>query len=274
MPLIIAATDFSEVANNAVKYACTMAEAHTAAVSIIHSYTMPVMFSDIPIPGNMLADAENDLEKRMEALVTDMRAQHPTMQIDGKIVFGDTISTLEELAENATRAWMVVVGNSATADNGWWIDSTMWDAFKRLDYPVLAVPNGVAYSHVSRIGLAFDNKHEGNEVAMEQLKATVLRMKNELHVLHVQADTHHRPEGTALDSFTIDMLARLEPKYHLMHATDNIEEAIFTFLESEQINWLAMIPRKHSLFEWLFQKSHTKEIARQIAIPVLILHDR
>jgi hypothetical protein len=50
MPLIIAATDFSDVAENAVNYACSLATAQKAEVMVIHSFIVPVMFSDIPMP--------------------------------------------------------------------------------------------------------------------------------------------------------------------------------------------------------------------------------
>ncbi len=58
MPLIIAATDFSDIAQNAVKYACNLAIAQKADLLILHSYIMPVMFSDVPIPAALVNDAQ------------------------------------------------------------------------------------------------------------------------------------------------------------------------------------------------------------------------
>jgi nucleotide-binding universal stress UspA family protein len=51
------------------------------------------------------------------------------------------------------------------------------------------------------------------------------------------------------------------------------EEAIEDFIEKNEIDWLVMIPRKHSFFEGLFHKSHSKAIARRVRIPLVALHE-
>ena len=69
MPLIITATDFSDVAENAVNYACSLATALKADVVILHSFIVPVMFSDIPMPVSLMNDAQGDADESMKKLV-------------------------------------------------------------------------------------------------------------------------------------------------------------------------------------------------------------
>ena len=95
MSLIIAATDFSEVAENAVRYACALATAQKSKVTIIHSFIIPVMFSDIPMPGSLVADAQTEAKERMEELVSNMRAAYPGIEINSKVIAGNAIDALE-----------------------------------------------------------------------------------------------------------------------------------------------------------------------------------
>src|SRR5580698_7884269 len=78
MPLIITATDLSAVADNAINYACQLAMAQNAQVTIIHSFVFPVMFSDLPLPANLINETENDLDAQMKRTVSKFRNAYPT----------------------------------------------------------------------------------------------------------------------------------------------------------------------------------------------------
>src|ERR1039458_3926639 len=120
MPLIITATDFSEVAENAVNYACNLASTQSAHVVIVHSFIIPVMFSDIPMPGSLITDAQNDAEEQMKKLVNIMMLSFPGLAIDGKVIYGDTIDALSDYSEENNKPWMIIVGNSSFGEYSYW----------------------------------------------------------------------------------------------------------------------------------------------------------
>src|SRR5579872_4877218 len=180
MLLIITATDFSEVAENAVNYACKLASAQKAQIIILHSFIIPVMFSDIPIPGSLITDAQSDAEIQMSKLVGDMTTSHPGLDIKGKVIYGDTVDVLDEYTLDHNYPWLIVVGNSGPSENNSWPDSTLMNVFKKMEYPVLAIPPGLVYHTVQRICFAFDNKHKGNDAALQQIKDLTQRLNAEL----------------------------------------------------------------------------------------------
>ncbi len=271
MSLIIAATDFSDVAQNAVRYACHLAAAQKTQVLIIHSYIIPVMFSDVPMPASVVNDAQTDAEESMQELVNALSAQYPTVGIKGSVVYGDVIDILDEY-EETTKPMMIVVGNSAGEKNTW-IDNTLREEFTKLKYPVLAVPPHVQYKPVGKICFAFDNKHTGNEKALHQLTGIANALGAELHVLNVQPDTHNQDNNVNIDAAAQNILATARTSYHIQYDVQNVDKAIENFVASNGQDWLALIPRKHSFFEGLFHKSHTKAIAQNAKVPVVALHE-
>jgi len=271
MPLIIAATDFSLISENAANYACQLAMAQNAQLTIIHSFVFPVMFSDIPLPASLINETENDLDAQMKKLVDSLKLSYPNLDIQGIIVDGDLINALEEYTKKTQEPWLVVLANSNTGEYNTW-ESNMIAAFKHLKYPVLAVPPGVTYKPVKKICLAFDNRHTGNDLAFTQLKDISLALNANLQVLNAQTDVLNRDNLPITDEQAQIILAPANPHFHVVYDV-NIDTAIETFINENNVDWLVMIPRKHSFFEGLFHKSHSKSVTHHAHIPVVALHE-
>ncbi len=272
MPLIIAATDFSEVGENAVDYACALATAHKASVTVIHSFIIPVMFSDIPMPGSLLTDAQNDAEDRLKETVSRMAEKYPGITVNGNVIYGNTIDALDDNIDDTTTPWMIVVGNSLRT-GGNWPDSVLMDAFRKLAYPVVAVPPGYSYKSVANICFAFDNRHTGNDAALNQVITMVQDTNAKLHVLNVQPGAGGDSSMQAIDADAKNKLAAVNPQYHFVQTTENVDTAIHDFVANNNIDWLIMIPRPHSFFEGLFHKSHTKSVTHDSAVPIMAVHE-
>jgi len=271
MSLIITATDFSAVSENAANYACQLAVDQNAQVTIIHSFVFPVMFSDIPLPATLINDTEDDLDAQMKKLVGNLKNAYPQLDMQGIVIDGDLIKALEEYVQKNAAPWLVVLGNSTTGEYTTW-ESEMLAAFKHLKYPVLAVPPNVSYKTVKKICFAFDNKHGGNDLAYTQLRDLTLTLNAELQILNAQVDVLNRDNIPVTDESAQKILAPANPHFHTFYEV-NIDGAIEDFIKKNEIDWLVMIPRKYSFFEGLFHKSHSKAIARNARIPIVALHE-
>lgn len=274
MPFIIAATDFSEVAENAVNYACSLASAQQAEVMIIHSFVVPVMFSDIPMPVSLMNDAQHDAEKQMVQLVQKMSANFNKIKIDGKVIYGDLIGVIDDYCEENGRPWLVVVGNSGNNSDSTWPDSVLTDAFKKLAFPVLGIPTSASFHPVQQICFAFDNKHTGDTSALQQVADITRLLSATLHVINVQPDVHNQDNNQDLYDGAKMILDKVNAQYHFIYDAANVNSTIERYINTNEIDWLMMIPRRHSFFEGLFHRSHTTSVAHHIHIPVLALHEK
>ncbi len=271
MSLIISATDFSDIGTNTINYACRMAQEQGSELIILHSYSVPLMFSDGPMPVNFINDTARDAEEHMDSLLIELYQAYPGVSIKGEVVFGDIIDAIDKYAEEHEKPWLIVVGNSTTSEGGTWPGSTVMDAFNNLRYPVMAVPPDIKYKPVRNICFAFDNKHSGNISAMLRLADIKQKLNAELHVLNVQTEGD-KINDTEIDPIVRNLLSPTDPHYTVVANTD-VNQAIETFVQDNNTDLLIMIPRKHSFFEGLFHKSHTKAITHVSHIPVLALHE-
>jgi nucleotide-binding universal stress UspA family protein len=211
MPLLIAATDFSDVAKNATRYACNLAAAQQAEVMIIHSFMMPVVFSDIPMPTAIVTDTEKDAELQMQKLLAELRATYPTLQINGKIFYGGTVEVIEEYAQEHNKPLLIVVGNNNAQQQDTWPDSTLYEALKELNYPVLAVPHTATYHGINKVCFAFANEHSGIDSALAQLRDMAILFGAALHVLNVRTEGYTPADDAGIDAAAKEILLSANP---------------------------------------------------------------
>jgi len=273
MPEIIAATDFTDIAENAVRYACNLAQACDASVIVTHSFIIPVAFSDTPMPVMPVDEGREIAEEKMTELIGKLQSEFPELPITGKVMYGDIVDSLQEYIEDEAKPWMIVVGNSDVDDeNAIWLGSTVLNALKNLSYPVMAVPPGVSYKPIQKICFTCDMKHVTNELPAQQLLSLAEETRAELHVLTVgHNDKDLKPDTVMENEELHTYLSAANPQYHYVDSKD-IDAAIQNFVAANGIDWLVAIPHKHSFFE--FHKSHVKAMVRMTHIPLVALHDK
>ena len=274
MPVIITATDFSDVAENAVRYACQLAADQDASVIIMHSFIVPIAFSDTPMPVMPIDDSRQIAEERMKKQIQDLHAAYPSLGITGKIMYGDIIDSLEEYIEDEGAPWLIVLGNSGTGEeSSLWLGSTALSALKNLPYPVIAIPPGSNYNGVKKICFACDYKHVTGSLPIQHLLEIVKHTGAELHILNVDHNNKGVDPEAPLETEKLnEYMAPANPQYHFVDDA-NTDDAINAFVESNHMDWLVVIPHKHSFFEGLFHKSHVKAMVKKSHVPILALHD-
>ncbi|HXS38069.1 MAG TPA: universal stress protein [Flavipsychrobacter sp.] len=269
MPVIITATDFSDVADKAVNYACRFAGEHGASVTVLHSYIVPVTFSDTPMPAMPIEDGRQIAETSMNTYISKLVGSFPDIEITGKVIYGDIIDTLEEYTEEE-KPWLIILGNNQ--EDSLWLGSTVLSALRHLHYPVVAIPPDAVYRPVKKICLACDYTHITSAFPTQQLLDLVINTKAELHVLNINytsdADPAVKQESKELHA----LLDSAQPEFHFVD-NPKIDEAIQQFVESNHMDWLVVIPQKHSFFDGLFHKSHTKAMIQMSHIPLIALHN-
>jgi nucleotide-binding universal stress UspA family protein len=95
-------------------------------------------------------------------------------------------------------------------------------------------------------------------------------LRAQLHVVNVG---NNDAEGNRLLSDSIELaLLPARPAYHFIPG-EEVEENIQNFCEQNRVKLLAVIHGRHSFFERLVHRSHTKHMAKTMQIPLLVLHE-
>lgn len=272
MPLIITATDFSDIANNAVHYACKIAAATGATVTVFHTFMIPVSFNDNPMPVMPIEDGKEIAEESMKQLINVLQSTYPDIQINSHVTFGDITESLQDYIEKLN-PWLIVIGNSSTENGTYWLGSNLVSEMRQVPSSIMAVSPDTVYKPVKNICFACDLKYPTSELPISELLELITATKANLHILNVGHDKSFGVKIPAEANELREALKEVNPEYHFVENED-VEEGIKDFINLNNIDWLIVTPHKHSFFDSLFRKNHTKEIVRKVHIPTVALHKK
>lgn len=275
METIILPTDFSPVATNAMNYAIDMAMELNASLLLFHVYQLPVSYSTnadevVPMPVIDINELENINKERLSSLKEEV--EHVTsgkIKVFTQLKLGVLVDELEALCETV-KPFAIVMGNKgAGLVERLLVGSSALSAIKHLNWPVLIVPSGATFNGLKKIGYTCDFKNVSDTTPVNVLKTWTAAFGAELEILSVNynkdsADKKSREQEAMLRS----ILGEISPKFFFINNQD-VEKGVHEFAESNNVDLLIVVPRKHNLLESLFQKSHSKELVFHSHIPIL-----
>lgn len=275
MPHFVIATDFSPVAQNAAYYACRMAATANASVTLVHTYIIPITIGtigmDTPMPVMPIDEAKEIATTRLNEVTRKIQQDHPGLPIGSELVYGEPMDALSDYLER-NPADLVFLGNSGTGDTDLWMGSTVVSALRHLPHTVVAVPEEMTYQPVQTIGLACDYDHFNESMPREALQQLLQLTGARLHVLSVFKSVGEAA-GKTEPAVLTGIQAAAPPVFHTL-VSDDVDESIQQFANEHHIDWLVVVPQKHSFIEGIFHRSHTRAMVRLSHLPLVALHNK
>lgn len=274
MKTLIVPTDFSPVSLNAMNYAAEMAKSLEASMLLVNIFQVPVTFTEVPVA----AVPVEEMRSSSEAKLNEMKkaAEHITsgaVKVYTEARMGDTIEELKDLCE-AIQPLAIIMGTHGNSGLERLImGSTTLTAIKHLTWPVIAIPPGTVFKNIRKIGLACDFRDVVNSTPVTDIKKIVKEMNADLHILNVDYNQQHFNQNTPLESAYLEtMLEDVSPQYHFINKPD-VVEGINEFADSNNLDLLMVVPKKHKLLESIFHKSSSAGLITHSHIPVLSIHE-
>lgn len=275
MKTIIVPTDFSPVSLNAVHFASEMAQSINASLMLFHVYNIPVSYSDVPVVlvsvDEMKKASESQLEQLKEQL---LHITSGKLKVYTESRMGNTVDELEELCKNIQPFAVVMGAKGKTGVEKLVFGSTTLTAIRHLTWPVICVPPGKEYGNgIRKVGFACDFRQVVETTPVQFIKQIVKEFKAELHVLNVDyKEKHFRPETPEQSFLLHNLLEEVNPQYHFISHAD-IEDGINEFAETNNLDLVIAIPKRHKLLDGIFHSSSTKQLVFQSHIPVMCVHE-
>lgn len=275
MKTIIAPTDFSPASLNAVNYAADMSCVTDCELLLLHIYPYPPIAVDVPIA--VYADDNNEAyqKERLEKLREDLLLRtRDRIKITAKTEQGDILVKIEEYCL-LTNPYAVVLGPETAGRIGEIVGLAITsEAIKNFQWPVIMVPENVHFANIKKIGLACDFKQVVNTIPVKEIKAMIKEFDAELHILHVHtaAEQAYDVDTVEESGWLQEMFYNIQPKYHLVN-NNNIEDGIEQFADTNKLDMLIVVPKKHGVLHKLFAKSHSKQLALHSHVPVMAVHE-
>ena len=271
MKTLLVATDFSAAALNAACYASDMALAINADIVLLNTYDIPVSYMEIPVAVNfdsLQKDAETALDKLKDELLKRTGNKIQITSIVLQTVFFEGLKTVCE----EVHPYAVIMGSQGTtaADHLLFGNHTI-NAMKHLSWPLITVPKESRFSAVKKIGLACDFHKVINTVPASEIKLLLQDFNAHLHVLNIGKEETFDPEIVFQSGLLEEMLLPVKVSYHFINNKDT-DAGIIDFVEKNDVDLLIALPKRHSLFDKLAHKSHTRQFILHSHVPVMVLH--
>ncbi|MFT4736414.1 MAG: nucleotide-binding universal stress UspA family protein [Cyclobacteriaceae bacterium] len=272
---ILVPIDFSECSKNALRKAIKLAKRANAKihmVNAVHIHTPHANFSAAALLDSLIADYESQVKQSFDELESEI--------IELKDIPHEADQFVAYLADaiqaeiQAKEIDLIVMGTRSEHEKvESFIGTNTTDIIESVHIPMIVVPEKYEGSGFKKIAFAADLKKINDLGSLENLKTIALLYGAEVLAFHVEEEPFEISNAEEAHIKIInDKLEGVKSSIRTVAAND-IVDGITDFIKQHNIDMLAMIPRKHTLFEKLFSKSITKSIALDPEIPVFVFHD-
>ncbi len=274
MRSIIIPTDFSPVSTNAMNYAIEMAKELKTSITLLHVYQIPVSITEVPIVMASAEDLKMEAEKKLDEIKKGVEhISSGELKIYTEARVGNVVDELEDFCEKIKPFAVVMGTKGATGFERILFGSTTLTAIKHLSFPVIVIPPGATYKSIKKIGFACDLQQVVETTPIQYIKDMVNEYKAAFFVLNVDYDNKHfKPETPEQSLLLHTMVESLKPSYHFIEHED-IEDGIHEFAETNNLDLVITIPKKHKLLDTLFRPSSTKQLVFNSHIPIMCIHE-
>lgn len=266
---ILVGIDFSAHSKTTLRYAAQLANKLNADVTLIHSYTLPLVnFETGYIP------PVEDMQKEAEAEMNALLSQFSNYKFDTVIKMGFASEVILEYAQENGMDLIVVgiVGEGFLKQH--LIGSTAYHLARNTQIPTLIIPKNAEYKPIEKITFACDfYKNLHTSTLYLKVKNIAHYLGSTLEIVSVVENEKSVDVKFAEEFLFFEKKLEEVPHEHFFVTHNKAAQGILEFIKVRKSDWLIISPLKHTLFERLFKESVTKEIVFHSPIPVLSIHE-
>nr|WP_121272389.1 universal stress protein [Pedobacter schmidteae] len=266
---IIVATDFSDVAENAVEYAAAIARHNNARLILFNSFVIPTHASNTLLPGSSFQRLLNENEIRMIERALSLSVTYD-IEVGHESAFSFVEDELQTLLVKYEASLVVLGMNTKNLEQDLWGNTTT-NAIKKLKFPVLAVPQGATFDGIKKVLFACDVLSGVSEKVLRNIKELALSLNAEVEVFNVnRALEELKKEGADLEAtHAIDDGLEGITYYYKNVKSNTVIKEIEKEIEVFGADMLIMVPKKYGFWASLVHTSKTRIMASGLHIPLL-----
>ncbi|KIA95582.1 universal stress protein UspA [Flavobacterium sp. KMS] len=277
MKRILFPTDFSEVATNAFVHALEFAKQVKGELVLLHTFEIPVYDSQF-FPENF-AIIYNSLELSKFEMFKD---QIPKLReiaegrnlddivMNHRLMDGDLVYNMKKAIKEDSIDFVVMGTSGISGWENFFLGTNTDAVISGVEVPILCVPGESEFKKVKTIGFT-TRYREKDKKELHKVLTIAKKMNAKVKCLYVRTQNTDVSDAT-IKEWEADF--KDEPIQFLVLPCEEVKETILDFVLYKDIDVLAMIAYKRSFFESLFHPSFTKKLTKDIAIPVLIMHEQ
>lgn len=279
MKNILCPTDFSQNAENALKFAVEISRQVSGNLILFHAYSVQLI--DPNMPAEIYLSAYQEEEKSAKESLEDLKNRIVNANKDesGKDIFTTEAVVSQGLVVEETLSMikdfkidLVVMGtHGASGITELILGSNTASVIEKSPVPVLAIPHNTSMRELRKIVYAYDDIKSGLPSFHKLLEFASIYDSDItlLHIIESGKDTEelNKKEFEKIKSATDYKKLSLE-----LVREEKVLEGINDYVNTHDVDALAMTIKKRNLFDRIFNKSLTKKMAYHTRVPLLALH--
>jgi nucleotide-binding universal stress UspA family protein len=270
MNTLIAATDYSDLAENAVEYAAAVANHKHERLILLHNLAFDVHAENARLHADRLQEVMEENQARLNRRATALAEKYGITVLP---IITDTPLVEEEMAALVAKydVYMMVMGMAEKSRMRELWGNTTTIAIKHVHVNVLAVPANAKFKDNRKVLFACDAIHGIVDQVLARIKSIALLYNAEVEVLliHTKPQTGKEATTTQYSLQAIDK-ALQGIAYHYENVdADSIVEGIRQEVLKSHADVLIMAPLQHGFWSSLAHRSKTREMASGLEIPLL-----
>ena len=270
---ILVPIDFSPCSYNALEYAMWFAQKNHSKIVLLHAYHIPIPVAEMEvyIDVNRVANFEKETQEKIDELVqTYPQLDQLLAEQHTKAAFA--IEAINKQVAESDCDFIIMGTHGATNTFDELVGSNTLHTIKQCEVPVLAIPAEYEPAEIQNILFAFDYKPlESREDLLPLIEFTQSNGA-QMHVVHITDRLDRLHESEIGEAKILEQhLKGIPHRYHMLEA-NHIEDGLMEYINTHNIEVIAVMPRKHSVWEKLFKSSISKQLVHHSNIPILAFH--
>jgi nucleotide-binding universal stress UspA family protein len=275
MKKILFPTDFSNVSKNAFIYALKLADSINAEIITMHVYHLP-QANYINVSGYLheiydVTELNNFENYKDEVPVLRHIAEENNLghvRISHVLLQGNLIAEIQKITKQENIDFVVMGTKGATGLKETFLGTVATKVMNDVKAIVFAVPEHCQYQPINKI-LFVTQLNPEDLVVLKKVMAFAEVFQAQIDCLRVIA--HHETDKND----HIENWEQIRNHGIVMHTIvgNDIEGIILNFIDTHQINVIAMHVHHRNFFEKLFTISLSKKLAFHVNVPILTIHD-
>ena len=265
MKNILFPTDLSDHATHAFPYALLLAHRFGSKITILHVFGKP----ETPIGMTNAEKAERVAKKLLSFVRENTGPEDKNIEISYLAELGYSAETIVKTALDV-EADLITLGTSGRSKS--LFGTTAINVLERADCPVLVVPpNDKLTPGISRI--LFTSDFEFRDIlGINLMKRWCEFFDAKLDIVHV-IEKGHNDLAAKINMAALEEVYGQEAStsFHLL--IGSVRNELEKYIKEQDIDLLAMITHKRDFMGRLLDISVTKNVARHVHVPMLVVKD-
>lgn len=274
MKNILVPIDFSTASQSAGKFAAWLASVLKAKVTFVN-VIIPAIVTNTEVAASLpiLQSEQMEINEALMSKEIEKLSQKHAIKIEGFVAEGIPYDTIQAMAKEK-HADIILMGMKGKGKSNSVFGSTTTAVIRRSSFPVLVIPENAVYQSIDKITFATDFDAETKSDRYSLLIEIAKKYDSFIQILNVQKDETMISKEEYVGKMKTDfVLANSRHSFNTIE-DKSVIEGINKFIEEHPSDLLAMMAHKHSFFERMLGKIHTKEMSHETKIPLLVLQDK